>query len=133
MCVFRTAKDTLIFEFCRLQCTNRIRDGAIIVVSGLSFASGVPFALIVFTENNHRRFGTGPRKASLSSSGALELERHIELRTIGFYFSFGVQLQIEFDDLCDSKISERFCGFLNCVGGGLFPDSLLVPISSMTL
>src|SRR3974390_457279 len=61
------------------------------------------------------------RQASYSSSGALELERHIKLGTIGFYFSFGVQLQIEFDDLCDAKISEGFCGFFKRVGGGLFP------------
>src|SRR5258705_13818395 len=44
------------------------------------------------------------------SSGALELERYVELGAIGLYFSFGVELNIEFDYLCDAKISERFCG-----------------------
>jgi hypothetical protein len=55
------------------------------------------------------------------SSGALELERHIKLGAIGLYFSLGVQLYIEFDDLCDAKFSERFRGLLDRVGGGLFP------------
>src|SRR5258706_7481441 len=55
------------------------------------------------------------------SSGALELERHINLGAIGLYFSLGVQLHIEFDDLCDAEFSERFCGSLDRVGGGLFP------------
>jgi hypothetical protein len=60
------------------------------------------------------------RKVYLSS-GALELERHINLGAIGLYFSLGVQLHIEFDDLCDAEFSERFCGLLDRVGGGLFP------------
>src|SRR5882757_9587208 len=55
------------------------------------------------------------------SSGALELERHIHLGAIGLYFSLGVQLHNEFDDLCDAEFSERFCGLLDRVGGGLFP------------
>jgi hypothetical protein len=54
-------------------------------------------------------------------SGALELEGDVKFGTIGFDFSLGVQLHIEFDDLCNSKVSEGFCCLLNCVGGGLFP------------
>jgi hypothetical protein len=52
---------------------------------------------------------------------AIEFERYLDLRAIGFHLSLPVQLHIEFDDFCDAKIAEGFGGFFDRVGGGLFP------------
>src|SRR5262249_1983358 len=54
-------------------------------------------------------------------SGALELERDVDLGTIRLHFSLAVQLHIKLDDFCDTKIPERFCGLLHRIGSRPFP------------
>ena len=62
-----------------------------------------------------------------------ELERDLHLGAVGFDLALGVQLQIELHDFGDAKIAQGFSGPVDGRRGGLFPGSLLVPISSITL
>src|SRR5258706_12323797 len=73
---------------------------------------------------------------------ALELERDVELGTVGFDLALGVQLQIELDDFGDAQIAKRFSGPGHGGSGGLFPglfpgpdhlDHLVEPVIHVVL
>ena len=59
--------------------------------------------------------------ARCRGSGALELERYVELGAIGLDFALVIQLHIELYDLSNSKIPERLCGSFDRIGGRLLP------------
>ena len=64
---------------------------------------------------------------------SLELERDFHLGAVGFDLALGVQLQIELDHLGDAKIAQGFSSPQTAAAAAFSQDSLLVPISSITL
>src|ERR1700681_424225 len=54
----------------------------------------------------------------------LEFERNVELGTVGFDLSFGIQLQIEFHDFRDTKFAQGFSGPVDRGLGRLLPGIL---------
>ena len=75
-----------------------------------------------------------PEKRGVTKiSRTFELERDLELGAVGFDLALGVELQIERDDLGDAQIPQRFSGPVTAAVAAFSQDSLLVPISSITL
>ena len=84
-------------------------------------------------DGGHARFAFAHPTDYICRRYALELERDAELGAVGLDLAVGVQLQIQLYDLGDAQIAQRLAGAADRRRGGLFQDSLLVPISSMTL
>ena len=74
-----------------------------------------------------------PYALASENPSILELERDVQLGAVGFDLALGVQLQIELDDLGDTKVAQGSPARLTAAAAAFSQDSLLVPISSMTL
>ena len=79
------------------------------------------------------RFALLPGHDDAEFASAFEFERNLDLGAIGFDLALGIQLQIELDHFGDAEIAQGFSGPVDGRSGGLSQESLLVPISSMTL